>query len=106
MQQNVANSVKGGILMSQMLNIQIDDVVAESILREEIQKKADKIAVTRLFWDMKELCRQVSLSENTVKETFFHDPGFPKFRVGKKWLINAQLAEAFLNDWSKHQPGN
>lgn len=89
-----------------MLQIQIDDVVAESMLREEIRKRVESISHHTTFWDMKELCRQVSLSETTVKDTFFYDPEFPKFRVGKKWLINAKLAEEFLMSWASKQPKN
>lgn len=87
-----------------MFQVQIDDAVAESILRDEIRKRVESITHKTTFWDMKELCRQVSLSETTVKEAFFYDPDFPKFRVGKKWLINAKLAEEFLMEWSSRQP--
>lgn len=89
-----------------MLQVQIDDVAAESILREEIRKRVESLSHKTTFWDMKELCRQVSLCETTVKDTFFYDPEFPKFRVGKKWLINAKLAEKFLMDWASKQPKN
>ncbi|MEK4228932.1 group-specific protein [Solibacillus sp. FSL H8-0538] len=92
--------------MTSMLQIQINDAAAEAILREEIRKRVDGLVHKATFWDMQELCRQVSLSETTVKETFFYDPDFPKFRVGRKWLINARLAEEFLYEWSSRQPKN
>lgn len=85
---------------------QIDNTYAEEVFRQEVRKKIENISQTTMFWDMKELCRQVSLSETTVKETFFYEEGFPKFRVGKKWLINAKLAEEFLAKWSSHQPSH
>ena len=85
---------------------QIDNNYVEEVFRQEVRKKIEKISQTTLFWDMKELCRQVSLSETTVKETFFYEEGFPKFRVGKKWLINAKLAEEFLAKWSSQQPNH
>ena len=85
---------------------QIDNEAAEEIMRQEIRKKIEGVAHKTLFWDMKELCRQVSLSETTVKEAFFYDPDFPKFRVGKKWLINAKLAEQFLMEWASRQPSH
>lgn len=54
---------------------------------------------TRTLWDMKELCRQVSMSENTVKEKFFYEKGFPKYRVGGKWYMIAKETEEFLIRW-------
>lgn len=85
---------------------QIDNNYVEEVFRQEVRKKIENISQTTMFWDMKELCRQVSLSETTVKETFFYEEGFPKFRVGKKWLINAKLAEEFLAKWSSQQPNH
>lgn len=85
---------------------QIDSNYVEEVVRQEVRKKIENITQTTMFWDMKELCRQVSLSETTVKETFFYEEGFPKFRVGKKWLINAKLAEEFLAKWSSKQPNH
>ena len=85
---------------------QVDNNYAEEVFRQEVRKKIENISQTTMFWDMKELCRQVSLSETTVKETFFYEEGFPKFRVGKKWLINAKLAEEFLAKWSSQQPNH
>ena len=84
--------------------IQFDKKFVEEIIRQEMQKKLEGVQLTTMFWDMKELCRQVNLSPVTIKETFFYEPDFPKFRVGKKWLINAKLAEEFLLKWSSRQP--
>lgn len=86
--------------------VQFDEKFVAEIIRQEMRKKLEGTLLTTTFWDMKELCRQVSLSETTVKETFFYEPDFPKFRVGKKWLINAKLAETFLMEWSSQQPRN
>lgn len=87
-----------------MIKIDIDEAELEAIVRQEVRKKMESLSHQTMFWDMKELCRQVSLSETTVKEAFFYEEGFPKFRVGKKWLINAKLAEEFLMEWSMRQP--
>lgn len=87
-----------------MIDINVDETELETIIRQEVRKKIESITHKTMFWDMKELCRQVSLSETTVKEAFFYEEGFPKFKVGKKWLINAKLAEEFLMKWSMRQP--
>ena len=89
-----------------MLNVQIDPAFAEAVLREEIQKNIEEISIKTLFWDMKELCRQVHMSEGFVKEQFFHDPGFPKFKIGGKWLMPAKQTEDFLLAWIARQPRN
>ncbi len=87
-----------------MLNVQIDPTFAETILREEIQKSIEEISVKTLFWDMKELCRQVQMSETFVKEQFFYDEAFPKFKIGKKWYMPAKQTEEFLLTWLAKQP--
>ncbi|MCS1382761.1 hypothetical protein GY31_09145 [Lysinibacillus sphaericus] len=89
-----------------MLQVQIDPSFAETILREEIQKNIEQVSIKTLFWDMKELCRQVQMSETFVKEQFFYNPDFPKFRVGKKWLMPAKQTEEFLLAWIAQQPRN
>lgn len=89
-----------------MLQVQIDPAFAETILREEIQKNIEQVSIKTLFWDMKELCRQVQMSETFVKEQFFYNPDFPKFRVGKKWLMPAKQTEEFLLAWIAQQPRN
>ncbi|MEG7619470.1 group-specific protein [Enterococcus faecalis] len=89
-----------------MLQVQIDPLFAETILREEIQKNIEQVSIKTLFWDMKELCRQVQMSETFVKEQFFYNPDFPKFRVGKKWLMPAKQTEEFLLAWIAQQPRN
>lgn len=89
-----------------MFNVHIDPLFAETILREEIQKNIEQVSIKTLFWDMKELCRQVQMSETFVKEQFFYNPDFPKFRVGKKWLMPAKQTEEFLLAWIAQQPRN
>ena len=89
-----------------MLQVQIDPSFAEHILREEIQKNIEQVSIKTLFWDMKELCRQVQMSETFVKEQFFYNPDFPKFKIGKKWLMPAKQTEEFLLAWIALQPRN
>jgi hypothetical protein len=53
---------------------------------------------------MKELCRQTCMSENNIKEKFFYDPRFQKYKVGGKWLFPAKETEHFLLTWINEQP--
>lgn len=86
-----------------MLDIQLNEKIVEQIFLEELQKRLDRIEYNRTLWDMKELCRQTSMSENTVKEKFFYDKRFPKYKIGGKWYFPALEAESFLLMWVKEQ---
>ncbi|MEE8669255.1 group-specific protein [Heyndrickxia faecalis] len=89
-----------------MFTIQIDEKLVEQKFDEELKRRLDRIQDNRTFWDMKELCRQTCLSENTIKERFFYDKRFPKFKVGGKWLFPAKEAEEFLIKWLHEQAKN
>lgn len=89
-----------------MLNIDINEQMVEQRFLEELRKRLDEVERRCTFWDMKELCRQTNMSETFIRDTFFYDPRFPKYRVGKKWLFPAKEAEEFLIKWLKEQPTN
>ncbi|MED4461822.1 group-specific protein [Metabacillus fastidiosus] len=86
-----------------MIAIQLDKNEIEQRFLEELRKHLDAIESRILFWDMKELCRQTNMSEPFVKEQFFYDPRFPKYKVGRKWVIPAREAEKFLMQWLSEQ---
>ncbi|MFJ8529940.1 hypothetical protein [Bacillus sp. NPDC094106] len=86
-----------------MLNIQLDDKIIEQRFSEELRKRLDQIEQRKTLWDMKELCKQTSMSENTIKEKFFYDERFSKYKIGGKWYFPALEAEAFLLMWVKEQ---
>lgn len=87
-----------------MLSVQIDERAVEQQFHEELQKRLNELENRTVFWDMKELCRQTCMSEPFVKEQFFFDQRFQKFRVGRKWLFPAKETEQFLIQWLKEQP--
>lgn len=84
-----------------MLQVQVDEKEVERLYREAIEKKVNEVSKDLVFWDSKELKRRTNLSWNTIQDTFFFDPDFPKFRVGTKWLFPAKEAEEFLINWYK-----
>lgn len=86
-----------------MLTVQVDENLINEIVTNEVAKKVEASAHRHTFWDMKELCRQTNMSENFIKEHFFYDEQFPKFRVGRKWLMPAKDTEKFLLAWLKKQ---
>ncbi len=86
-----------------MIQIQIDEVAVKNMYMEAIDTKLKELDEELVFWDTKELRRRTCLSWNTIQDTFFHEPGFPKIKVGGKWLYLAKEAELFLIDWLKGQ---
>lgn len=89
-----------------MLEIQLDERFIELRFHEELKKRLDRIEHGRTLWDMKELCRQTSMSENSIKDKFFYDKRFPKHKIGGKWYFPAKETEGFLLAWIKEQPSH
>jgi phage pi2 protein 07 len=89
-----------------MLSLQLDEKALEEVFLQELKKRLDQIEKGFLFWDMKELCRQTKMSENNIKEKFFYDERFPKYKVGGKWIFPAAECEKFLLEWIREQPTN
>jgi hypothetical protein len=87
-----------------MLKVHLNEQQIEQRFLEELRKRLEQIESRHTFWDMKELCRQTNMSETFIRETFFYDPRFPKYRVGKKWLFPAKETEQFLIRWLKQHP--
>lgn len=89
-----------------MLSVQLDERMIESLFLEELKKRLDQLENKLTYWDMKTLCKQTCLSENTIKEKFFYDARFPKYKVGGKWMFAAKETEEFLIIWLKEQSRN
>lgn len=89
-----------------MLIVQVDENVIEQRFVEELKKRLDHIEHRKTLWDMKELCHQTSMSENNIKEKFFYDKRFPKYKIGGKWYFPARECEEFLLMWLKEQQTN
>lgn len=89
-----------------MITLELDNEQIENIFEKELKKRLDEIEEYITLWDMKELQRQTSMSVNTIKEKFFYDDRFPKYRVGNKWYFPAKECRDFLTRWIKEQPEN
>lgn len=89
-----------------MISVQLDEKEIEKRFIEELKKRLEHIEQRRTLWDMKELCRQTCMSENTIKEKFFYDKRFPKRKIGGKWYFPAVATENFLLSWIEEQPIN
>lgn len=86
-----------------MLTLEIDQEVVEKTFKEELQKRLSQLEERVTIWDMKELQRQTNMSVNTIREWFFYDERFPKYKVGNKWYFPAEECAEFLVMWLKEQ---
>lgn len=89
-----------------MIDVQLDEKEIEKLFLEELKKRLDHIEQSRTLWDMEKLCQQTCMSVNTIKDKFFYDRRFPKYKVGGKWMFPASECEDFLLMWLKEQPTN
>lgn len=88
------------------IKVEIEESVVEEMLLSQIKKKVEQIERRHVFWDINELCKQTCMSFNNIRDKFFYDPRFPKYKVGGKWVIPAKECEEFLLQWIKEQPRN
>lgn len=89
-----------------MLEILLDETAVEQQFLAALKKKLNEIEMRSTFWDMKELMKQTNMGESNIKEKFFYDSRFPKYKVGGKWYFPAKECEEFLLMWIKEQPKN
>ena len=87
-----------------MFDVQVNEKLLEERFLKEMRRRLDEMQHKHTFWDMKELCRQTNMSENSIKEKFFYDPRFPKHKIGGKWYFPAKDCENFLLIWLREQP--
>lgn len=86
-----------------MLEIHVNEEEVRRLYLEKLEETMRTVDKEFVFWDMKELKRRVCMSETTIKETFFYAPGFPKYKVGRKWLFPVEETRQFLLTWLKEQ---
>lgn len=89
-----------------MLNVQLDEEQIRELFIQKIEEQVTKTSLEFVFWDTPELKRRTCMSWNTMQENFFHDPDFPKVKIGGKWYFPAREAEAFLLDWYERKRKN
>lgn len=86
-----------------MFQVSIEEEYIEKLLKKEIQKRLNRLDKQQTFWNTDDLKKHTRMSWNTIQDTFFHDPDFPKAKVGGKWLYPAKEAEQFLLEWLSEQ---
>ena len=86
-----------------MIDVSINQDYVEERFLDELNKRLNKLSYKCTLWDMKELMKQTNMSDNNIKEKFFYDPRFPKYKIGGKWYFPAKEAEDFILMWIKEQ---
>ena len=82
-----------------MLTVNLDESAVNEMLKVEIKKHLEKLEHQQTFWDSDDLKKHCRMSWNTIQDTFFHEPDFPKAKIGGRWLYPAKEAEQFLLSW-------
>lgn len=86
-----------------MIEVTLKENQIEEMFKAKLEERLNEIESRTVYWDMKELCRQTCMSAPVIKEQFFYDERFQKFRVGKKWFFPAKQTEEFLLQWLSEQ---
>lgn len=87
-----------------LLTVNVDEAEIRQLAKERIAELVKEADVELTFWDTAELKKRSCLSWNTIRDQFFFDPRFPKYRVGSKWLFPAKETRDFLLKWLAEQP--
>lgn len=87
-----------------MIEVQIDEKAIKLIYEDKIAEALKDLDREHIFWDSKELQRRTCMSWNTLQEYFFHDPSFPKTKLGGKWYFPVEETKSFLKNWLAEQP--
>lgn len=82
-----------------MITVNVDEQLLQSLVQDELKKRLDELEQQQTFWDSEDLKKHARMSWNTIQDTFFHEEGFPKAKIGGKWLYPAKETEAFLLKW-------
>lgn len=89
-----------------MINVEIDENQIHKLALEKIEEHLKKVDKELVYWDTNELKRRTCMSWPTILSTFFHHPGFPKFKIGQKWYFPAKETQNFLLQWIREQGAN
>lgn len=85
------------------MEIKIDEQEVKKLCKQRIDEILKEVDGELVFWDSKELTRRTCMSWNFIKEKFFHDSRFEKYKVGTKWYFPAKTTKEFLLTWIHEQ---
>lgn len=82
-----------------MFTINIDEQEARKIIIDKVKELVVEVDAEYVLWDSNELKKRTCMSWNTIKDTFFFDPRFPKVKIGGKWYFPVRETREFLREW-------
>jgi phage pi2 protein 07 len=86
------------------VNFEVDENEVRRMYSEKIAEAIKEADYELVFWDSAELKRRTCLSWNTIQDSFFFDPRFPKRKIGNKWYFPVRETRKFLETWLQEQP--
>lgn len=81
----------------------INEDLMREMMQQAVQEQAEKIAQEKIFWTVQDLQDYTNMHIKTMKEHFFYDPDFPKFKIGATWRFPAAKVKVYLDTWSQEQ---
>lgn len=86
-----------------MIDVKVNRTEVKELYLEELKKAIKEAEKQTIFWDMKELVRQTKMCVNTIQNEFFYEEGFPKYKVGRRWMFPAEKTKEYLLEWIERQ---
>jgi len=86
-----------------MLTVNVNELEVRELCKQKIAELVKEIDAEYVFWDTAELKRRTCMGWNTIQDTFFFDPRFPKRKIGGKWYFPVRETRAFLEQWLNEQ---
>lgn len=81
----------------------INEEVVLEILQASINEKVEQLAQEKIFWTVSELEKYANMNIGTMKNHFFYDEDFPKFKVGRDWRFPVIRTKEYLEHWAIEQ---
>ncbi len=75
----------------------INEDLMREMMQQAVQEQAEKIAQEKIFWTVQDY---TNMHIKTMKEHFFYDPDFPKFKIGATWRFPVTKVKEYLDEWS------
>jgi predicted DNA-binding transcriptional regulator AlpA len=88
------------MLRKNIIEFSLNEEGLKELYLTEVQKHLKKIEMDTMLMDSKQLCQMLNLSWPTIEKLFLSDPGFPKIRIGKKWVFNRREVQEYIDRWS------
>lgn len=86
-----------------MIKVEIDEELTRELVIGQVKQVINSVDNELVFWDSKELCKRTCMSWSFIKDQFFYDKRFLKYKVGSKWIFPPKETKQFLELWIKEQ---